>query len=187
MKKYIVAGGYVQLYFPETKQKIYEHRFVMEKHLGRVLKRYEWIHHINENKTDNRIENLQLMSPAVHRKTHAKYKGCVECGDRQRPAKTEHLCSRCYHRDWEKKRYKNRTQEYEKSTWLGRNPDRCLSCNSNELEHEAKGLCRRCYRNKQQNKPGQKLRKLLWQHRKRAKVLGISLTEYHSRISYKLS
>lgn len=65
---YIDKAGYKQI--RADGRQIREHRYVMEKYLGRKLKSDEHIHHIDENKLNNSISNLTIMSNSAHKKLH---------------------------------------------------------------------------------------------------------------------
>jgi len=64
--------GYIQIKDPDKKwgknsAYIPEHRYVMEQHLGRKLEPFEQVHHINGVKTDNRLDNLSIVTLHTHR------------------------------------------------------------------------------------------------------------------------
>ena len=69
-------NGYVEILKPghpmAKRNYVLEHRFVMSEFLGRPLTTDEHVHHINGDKLDNSIENLQLVSNAEH--------GAIHCG-----------------------------------------------------------------------------------------------------------
>ncbi|MBR4419672.1 MAG: HNH endonuclease [Clostridia bacterium] len=65
---YWYENGYKVLY--NNGNSIKEHIFVMQKYIGRKLKPNEVVHHMDGNKTNNDIHNLQLMTSSEHSKLH---------------------------------------------------------------------------------------------------------------------
>ncbi len=72
------------------------HIIEWERHNGPVPPGWQ-VHHVNEDKQDNRIENLQLVDPTTHKRLHGGcelrdgvwWKPCGDCGERK-PVTVEH-------------------------------------------------------------------------------------------------
>ena len=84
-KKRLVYGDRIAIRAPDLykgkKYKglyVYEHRFVLEQKIGRLLRYGEVAHHINGDPFDNRPENLELKTRKSHGKHHAKEKTMVK-------------------------------------------------------------------------------------------------------------
>lgn len=72
--------------YVRLKDNRYMHRAIMERVLGRTLKRTEKVDHINGNGLDNRRENLRvvthsqnLANRSITKKTANRFKGITQC------------------------------------------------------------------------------------------------------------
>lgn len=83
----------------------YEHRAVLEAHLGRPLRRGEHVHHRNGDPLDNRPENLEALTAAEHNRREFTltrwsrgHDVCIVCGSSHRRHISRGYCSACYQR-----------------------------------------------------------------------------------------
>ncbi len=72
-EKKIMKDGYIRIRVDNFFK--YEHKWVVEQFIGREPTKNEVVHHINQIKSDNRIQNLMLFkNNAEHQKFHIKIK-----------------------------------------------------------------------------------------------------------------
>jgi len=82
----ITALGYVEMHVPfhpyaSRRGRVYEHRLVMERFLGRFLDPSEVVHHIDGDRANNAIENLMLFTCSgehLHHHATSRKEGVVK-------------------------------------------------------------------------------------------------------------
>lgn len=99
------------------------HRLIYENHHGVVLSRDQLVHHINGDKLDNRIENLEAVTRTSHPGRHITH---------QRDG--ERLCGKCYEwkpldQFWKGQRRCKSCSVSSAREWRERNPDRVKAYN----------------------------------------------------------
>jgi hypothetical protein len=69
--EYLSYDGYIVISTtPDGRKQIKKHRYVMEQHIGRALMPSEIVHHIDEDKLNNSINNLQICTRSEHNRIH---------------------------------------------------------------------------------------------------------------------
>lgn len=139
---------------------IAEYRLIMESHLGRKLTPNEVVHHVDGDKTNNDINNLQIMTRVEHQRIHRIKPlimiNCANCGKefgitgKQQKQGRKYCCHKCA--------IENIVQEKKQKGWPG-NKDRvkltaipCPSCGKInnfrpcDLRKGAKYCSVECYR-----------------------------------------
>jgi hypothetical protein len=66
--KHVSDQGYVRIRI--NGEYVFEHRYIMEQHLGRRLTDSEVVHHKNHVRNDNRIDNLMILGSNEHSELH---------------------------------------------------------------------------------------------------------------------
>ena len=92
------SRGYIEgrVWVGETQRRVKKHRWVMEQHLGYAINPRDDVHHLNGNKEDNRIENLELICHSEHTKKsneEREYKNGykLNISDEERKARSERM------------------------------------------------------------------------------------------------
>lgn len=115
-----ISRGYIYVrkpdhHFADTDGYVRKHRLIYEKYHKCCLLRWVHIHHINGNRQDNRIKNLQPVSNSQHGQLHKKdmsNRVCSDCGSNKTILKDGNihwyngdlgswLCQKCH----DKRRY----------------------------------------------------------------------------------
>ena len=112
--------GYILIYNPPTQSYLPEHRLMWEQYYRACILPWGDVHHKNEIKTDNRVENLEAMMHYKHISTHKRKdmsdRECIICHSNDGRQwhyydsdKTKWLCKKCYDKKRHSQKVKGRS------------------------------------------------------------------------------
>lgn len=148
--------GYVRVWIAPGKRDL-EHRVVWMATYG-PIPRGMHVHHLNGDKTDNRADNLVLVSNVDHQALHhadrvlgtrwsLKHNACIACGKTDYPHQARGLCKLCHGR-----KYYDATHSKRRRAKKSDHPDEwsylhhaCVGCGTTERPHRSRGMCGACY------------------------------------------
>ena len=135
----LTAKGYVRYRTDSNKRLRMEHDLVWEEHYGEIPQGMQ-IHHKDFDKTNNNIENLQLVTPLEHKRLHSGcilkegiwYKKCKVCGE-YKPCTEEYwyfsrgwisgrTCKRCYVKKVVADRRNRVANGWKRTDYVSKNP-----------------------------------------------------------------